>query len=135
MARPPVNDRTAPASQVLAAVDAHVADRIVHGCLLDRAMLGARTRVLVTNQLQHLKGVADWVVVMDAGRIAEQGTYEELVRRAPRQQRQQLAGGCGCGGSGGSGSGGGSGGNSGGDGDSGGNGSDSSGQRTDSNHG
>lgn len=37
------------------------------------------TRILVTHQLQHLPS-ADYVLVMREGRVAERGTYEQLVR-------------------------------------------------------
>ncbi|KAL4852933.1 Multidrug resistance-associated protein 1 [Chlorella vulgaris] len=58
----------------LSAVDVHVGKHI-----FDHFICGAvadRTRLLVTNQLQFTPQ-ADRVVVMDAGRIVAQGTYEE----------------------------------------------------------
>ena len=43
-------------------------------------MLKGRTRVLVTNALQYLPN-ADRVVVLEAGKVAESGTYDELMAK------------------------------------------------------
>ena len=60
----------------LSALDAHVGKALFEQCFVAR--LRGRTRVLVCNQL-HFLPQADWVVVMDKGRVAEQGTYADLV--------------------------------------------------------
>ncbi|EJD45444.1 ATP-dependent bile acid permease [Auricularia subglabra TFB-10046 SS5] len=60
----------------LSAVDAHVGHALVDECF-EGAMKG-RTRVLVTHQLHVLPRV-DRIFVMDHGRIAEEGTYQELL--------------------------------------------------------
>lgn len=60
----------------LSAVDAHVGRHIMSQCV--RGLLRATTRVLVTHQVQFLPE-ADLVVVMEGGRIKQQGTYQELV--------------------------------------------------------
>lgn len=61
---------------VLSAVDSHVGaaifDRVLCG------LLAHRTRVLVTHGLQYIP-TADQIVVMSGGRVAEAGTYAELV--------------------------------------------------------
>ena len=64
----------------LSAVDAHVAEVLFNECV--RGLLGSKTRLLVTNQLQHLEK-CDLIVVIDgaadgAARVAEQGTFEQL---------------------------------------------------------
>eukprot|EP00003_Mantamonas_plastica_P005852 TRINITY_DN1477_c0_g1_i3.p1 TRINITY_DN1477_c0_g1~~TRINITY_DN1477_c0_g1_i3.p1 ORF type:complete len:1396 (-),score=534.50 TRINITY_DN1477_c0_g1_i3:135-3824(-) len=60
----------------LSAVDTHVAqhlfDHMIDGALKNK------TRLLVTNQLQFLQQ-ADLVIMLDKGRIAEIGTYEECL--------------------------------------------------------
>ena len=59
----------------LSAVDAHVAETLFNDCV--RGLLGGKTRLLVTNQLQHLEK-CDRILVIDGARVAEQGTYDEL---------------------------------------------------------
>ena len=61
----------------LSAVDAHVGHLMFEDCILGE--LGGKTRVLVTHQLQFLPQV-DLIYVMDKGRIAHVGTYEQLVQ-------------------------------------------------------
>lgn len=56
----------------LSAVDAHVGAHIFQTCVC--GLLADRTRILATHQMQYLPA-ADWVVVMEAGRISHQGRY------------------------------------------------------------
>ncbi|KAI9164332.1 hypothetical protein H9P43_008161 [Blastocladiella emersonii ATCC 22665] len=58
-------------------VDRHMFEGIFHR---DSGYLAGRTRVLVTHAVHHLAD-ADHIVVMEAGEVAEQGTYAELVAR------------------------------------------------------
>ncbi|KAF8928491.1 hypothetical protein BGZ47_001580, partial [Haplosporangium gracile] len=60
----------------LSAVDAHVGKRLWEDCVLHE--LSNRTRVIATHQLHVLPDV-DYVVCMKHGRIAEQGTFRELM--------------------------------------------------------
>ncbi|DBA72204.1 TPA: hypothetical protein ACH3X2_010602 [Trebouxia sp. C0005] len=60
----------------LSAVDAHVGAHIFQTCIC--GLLAGRTRILATHQMQYLPA-ADWVVVMEAGRISHQGRYEDLL--------------------------------------------------------
>jgi ABC-type glutathione transport system ATPase component len=62
----------------LSAVDAHVARHIFSKCFTQ--FLAGKTRVLCTNQLQFLTE-CDRVIVLHAGNITEQGTYNELMRK------------------------------------------------------
>ncbi|CAH0557999.1 unnamed protein product [Brassicogethes aeneus] len=59
----------------LSAVDTHVGRHLFDKCI-SRHLKG-KTRVLITHQLQYLKS-ADHIIVLDEGRIAAQGTFEEL---------------------------------------------------------
>jgi len=61
----------------LAAVDAHVGKRLFNQVFGPRGILAGKTRILVTHQVQFLPS-ADLVVVLEAGRIAAMGSYEEL---------------------------------------------------------
>ncbi|KNC48738.1 ABC transporter C family member 1 [Thecamonas trahens ATCC 50062] len=62
----------------LSAVDVHVGKHIFEHAILDPSVLGRKTRVLVTHQLQYLPS-ADLVVVVDAGSIQHVGTYQDLL--------------------------------------------------------
>ncbi|CAH0557995.1 unnamed protein product [Brassicogethes aeneus] len=59
----------------LSAVDTHVG-RYLFDERISRHLMD-KTRVLITHQLQYLK-TADHIIVLDEGRIADQGTFEEL---------------------------------------------------------
>ncbi|KAI9204423.1 P-loop containing nucleoside triphosphate hydrolase protein, partial [Polychytrium aggregatum] len=61
----------------LSAVDAHVGKYLFDNCI--KGALSKKTRVLVTHQLSILPKV-DYIVVMDQGRVADQGTYESLMQ-------------------------------------------------------
>ncbi|KAL8287248.1 hypothetical protein RQP46_003700 [Phenoliferia psychrophenolica] len=62
----------------LSAVDAHVSKHIVDNCITT-GPLAAKTRILVTHHLEVLPH-ADHIIMMDSGRIVEQGLYEDLVK-------------------------------------------------------
>ena len=62
----------------LSAVDVHVGRHVFDHCVL--GVLSQKTRVLVTHQLQYLSR-ADVVVVMQGGRIVEQGSFEALMQK------------------------------------------------------
>jgi len=62
---------------VLAAVDAHVSAHLLEKCVTNPAALGRKTRILVTHHLEATP-LADMIVVVDNGKIAQQGTYTEL---------------------------------------------------------
>ena len=65
----------------LSAVDPRVADSVFNGVLSnDSGLLKDRTRVMVTHNVSFLPHV-DRIVVLDQGKVAEQGTYEELMER------------------------------------------------------
>ncbi|KAG5351318.1 hypothetical protein C0989_006977 [Termitomyces sp. Mn162] len=64
----------------LSAVDAYVGKGILHQCLLS-GPLSTRTRILATHVLHVLKKT-DYIFIMDRGVIAEQGTYEDLVKNS-----------------------------------------------------
>jgi ATP-binding cassette subfamily C (CFTR/MRP) protein 1 len=63
----------------LAAVDSHVGAHLFEHVISSKGgLLRQKLRVLVTNQLQYLQ-FADTIVMMVGGKIAEQGSYAELV--------------------------------------------------------
>ena len=68
----PLGADAVPLSQVDAHVGAAIFDNAIQG------LLAGKTRILVTHGLQYLPQAAS-VVVMENGRIVEQGTYAELV--------------------------------------------------------
>ncbi|XP_055640688.1 ATP-binding cassette sub-family C member 4-like [Toxorhynchites rutilus septentrionalis] len=63
----------------LSAVDAHVAKHLFDLCIGARGFLGRQrsTRILVTHQV-HFLVQSDWIIVMDEGKIAAQGTPHDL---------------------------------------------------------
>jgi len=62
----------------LSAVDAHVSRYLFDNCILDA--LAGKTRILVTHQL-HVLPKVDYIIVMNNGRIEEQGEYDELMQK------------------------------------------------------
>ncbi len=74
----------------LSAVDAQTETKILAGL---RDALAGRTSVIVSHRLTAVRE-ADWILVLDRGRVAEQGTHETLVARGGRYwellRRQQL---------------------------------------------
>ena len=67
----------------LSAVDAHVAKHLFEQCIVKELLGGSsrkrRSVILVTNALQYLNHPrVNKIVVIHDGRIAEQGTYQEL---------------------------------------------------------
>ncbi|CAG8815953.1 13829_t:CDS:2, partial [Racocetra persica] len=61
----------------LSAVDANVGRYLFTNCI--QGALAKKTRLLVTHHFHYLPQV-DYIIYMEDGKIAEQGTYEELIK-------------------------------------------------------
>ncbi|KAJ3282252.1 Multidrug resistance-associated protein 9, partial [Blyttiomyces sp. JEL0837] len=61
----------------LAAVDSHVGRSILENCIL--GLCKSKTVILVTHHL-HIASYADLVILMEEGRIVEQGSYDTLMK-------------------------------------------------------
>jgi len=74
----------------LSAVDAQTEARILAGL---RGALSGRTSIIVSHRLAAVRD-ADWIVVLDGGRIVEQGVHSELLAAGGRYwellRRQQM---------------------------------------------
>jgi len=66
----------------LSAVDAHVAKHLVDNVLKGKLLEG-RSIVLVTHQVALSAPIADFIVVMDAGRVKQSGTFSTLNASGP----------------------------------------------------
>ncbi|XP_022670319.1 canalicular multispecific organic anion transporter 1-like isoform X2 [Varroa destructor] len=65
----------------LSAVDVHVGSHLFKHVIGHKGLLADRTRILVTHNVSYLP-YADRVIVLKDGMVAEQGTYNELVRES-----------------------------------------------------
>jgi ATP-binding cassette subfamily B protein len=74
----------------LSAVDAHTEARILAGL---RSALAGRTSIIVSHRLAAVRD-ADWILVLDQGRIVEQGVHADLLASGGRYwellRRQQM---------------------------------------------
>jgi ATP-binding cassette subfamily B protein len=74
----------------LSAVDAQTEARILTGL---RDALGGRTSIVVSHRLAAVRD-ADWILVLDGGRVVEQGTHQDLLAAGGRYwellRRQQM---------------------------------------------
>ncbi|HEX5971283.1 MAG TPA: ABC transporter ATP-binding protein [Gemmatimonadaceae bacterium] len=74
----------------LSAVDTHTEAEILRGL---RTTLSGRTAVIASHRVSAIRD-ASWIIVLDEGRVVEQGTHDRLIaaggRYAALLQRQQL---------------------------------------------
>jgi len=74
----------------LSAVDTHTEAEILRGL---RTTLSGRTAVIASHRISAIRD-ASWIIVLDEGRVVEQGTHDRLIaaggRYAALLQRQQL---------------------------------------------
>jgi ATP-binding cassette subfamily B protein len=74
----------------LSAVDTHTEAEILRGL---RRTLSGRTAVIASHRISAVRD-ASWIIVLDAGRVVEQGTHDRLMAAGGRYtallQRQQL---------------------------------------------
>jgi ABC-type multidrug transport system fused ATPase/permease subunit len=64
----------------LSAVDAHVGKHLFNECIGPNGYLAKQkaTRILITHQVHFLKD-ADWIIVMDKGKVIRQGTWADVM--------------------------------------------------------
>ncbi|KAG6831800.1 hypothetical protein H0H92_007477 [Tricholoma furcatifolium] len=64
----------------LSAVDAHVGKALFHNAIVESLRNKGKSVILVTHAL-HFLSYCDYIYTLDNGRIAEHGTYEQLVSK------------------------------------------------------
>jgi ATP-binding cassette subfamily C (CFTR/MRP) protein 1 len=74
----------------LSALDPEVAEKVFEKCILE--MLGGKTRLLVTNQLQCLSKCDHVIALSKHGKVLEQGPYAELMNNKKGEVTRLLTG-------------------------------------------
>jgi ATP-binding cassette, subfamily B, multidrug efflux pump len=62
----------------LSSVDTQTEQAILKGL---RGVMAARTSLLIAHRISTIRA-ADWIVVLDAGRVVDQGTHDDLIGRS-----------------------------------------------------
>jgi ATP-binding cassette subfamily B protein len=61
----------------LSSVDTQTEQAILKGL---RGVMGARTSIVIAHRISTIRA-ADWIIVLDGGRLVDQGTHDELIGR------------------------------------------------------
>jgi ATP-binding cassette subfamily B protein len=71
------NPRILILDDALSSVDTQTEQAILRGL---RGVMAARTSIVIAHRISTIRA-ADWIVVLDAGRVVDQGTHEDLIAR------------------------------------------------------
>ncbi|VEU22972.1 DEKNAAC104181 [Brettanomyces naardenensis] len=74
---------------ILSAVDEHVGKHLINNVLGPDGLLKSRCRILSTNNL-HVLEFADQITMLSAGRVIEEGSYDDLMTRKDESELFKL---------------------------------------------